>query len=61
MTAPERFADSPIPLAPRAPSIRFSAAWQRGHLPRERSRLSGYAAQLLADYPEATRLLVAFT
>jgi hypothetical protein len=39
MTAPERFADSQIPLAPRAPSIHdpSQAAAIEGHRHRERS------------------------
>src|SRR5262245_65718641 len=48
MTAPERFADSQIPLAPRAPSIhdpkRSSARLQKPH--RERDREVGEGDQV---------------
>src|SRR4029077_9243132 len=45
MTVPERFADSQIPLAPRAPSI---------HDPKRRfaARLRCNAAQAACSYPE---------
>src|SRR6266404_4240536 len=61
MTAPERFADSQIPLAPRAPSIHGSceertreSVWDRS---ADHIRASGHTAALKGRIHDRTRTL----